>query len=258
MHPVLLGVALSMVGLKVGWEPAKSGGTCYIIQLDAHDVDVFKREQRIDSAIPAGLQDVREFRFEIGSIDPPQRPSREELKRKAEQVKADKRAPPGAGGSPRGDPDDQRWSGESWKNLLDAPPPTSSAAKRQGELAKKPLSSARDPADTAQKATPDPLRQIFGGVYRPISPPPQTSNAKAEVKKTDPKKSDPPKKVDPKEEEPKRAASTTGLSLALLGSLGGNCFLIWVLWESRIRFRALLRRRYGVEPLDAAESVAAG
>jgi len=34
-----------------------------------------------------------------------------------------------------------------------------------------------------------------------------------------------------------------GLLLGLLGSLGGNVYLGWITWETRARYRALLRRR---------------
>jgi len=34
-----------------------------------------------------------------------------------------------------------------------------------------------------------------------------------------------------------------GLMLGLLGSLGGNVYLGWITWETRARYRALLRRR---------------
>jgi hypothetical protein len=36
---------------------------------------------------------------------------------------------------------------------------------------------------------------------------------------------------------------TLGLFLGLLGSMGGNLYLGWITWETRARYRALLRRR---------------
>jgi hypothetical protein len=237
MHPVMLGVALSLMGVKTGWVPAQSGGTCYIIQLDSHEVDVFRREQRIESPVRSELQDVREFRIVMGSSDPPQQPPLDELLRTFARAKSEKQTA-GKAGSPRGDPYGQRWSPESLRNALDTAPPSA-------PVAKKPLESMKTPGEAAKKpitTPPSPFRPFMTGSYLPTSARPPASGPKSESKETEPKKTD----------------SATGLALALLGSLGGNCYLAWIVWESRLRCRALLRRRHGGESLDSGESGAVG
>ena len=49
-----------------------------------------------------------------------------------------------------------------------------------------------------------------------------------------------------------------GLMLGLLGSLGGNLYLGWITWETRARYRALLRRRRKGDPQPAIDDFPEG
>jgi len=79
MHALMLGVALGLVGLEHGWQPAPRGGAEFIIQIAPQEIDIFKQEKEIIADIPSKLKDIRTVRVVVGverlpQVDPPTPP----------------------------------------------------------------------------------------------------------------------------------------------------------------------------------------
>jgi hypothetical protein len=220
MHAVLLGVTWGVLGLNAGWRPLPGGGVEYIIQIAPHEMEVFKQDRVILSEVPPQVKDIRSYRIQIGNEllprqDPPQTPS----------TPASPTAMPGpAKGLPA-------------KRTAPAYNPFSALTS----LAERyPFSqgSAAPPGSSAESAKRAGERP-FGGAKTP------TTDRKTEEKKADDKTT---KTGHPASKEPARPwLPFTVTAVALVFSLGGNLYLGWITWETRRRFRALLRRRKKAE-----------
>ena len=68
MHAAILGVAMSLLGVKVGWEVDADRSVVYVIQLDAGDMDRFRIDGVIESDIPPQVKNVRRVRIELATL----------------------------------------------------------------------------------------------------------------------------------------------------------------------------------------------
>lgn len=67
MHAVVPLLALTALGIDVGWEPAPAGGWDYIIQVEPEALDALSRGVEIASDLPPEIRDVRSLRLRIGN-----------------------------------------------------------------------------------------------------------------------------------------------------------------------------------------------
>lgn len=66
MHAVVPLLALTALGIDVGWEPAPAGGWDYIIQVEPEALDALARGVEIASDLPPEIRDVRSLRLRVG------------------------------------------------------------------------------------------------------------------------------------------------------------------------------------------------
>lgn len=67
MTGVLAIVAMSVVGIDVGWQPLPGGGFEYIIQIEPEMLETMKGGQDIASQLPPALRGVRNYRITVGN-----------------------------------------------------------------------------------------------------------------------------------------------------------------------------------------------
>lgn len=205
MHAAILGVAVSLVGIKVGWVVAPDRSVEYVIQLDADDLERFQAERTIESDVPAQVKNIRRYRIELGmgSLPPPQHPLPKE------------EPPPRVPGPPRdaGNRNPVQFSSvytkgsgprastfPGWVMRPEDKPEDKKAAKgKQGTAAQ---GTGTEAKSGKQGAT-------------------QTQGAGPS----------------------KPWGSLAAVLIALCGSLGGNLYLGWMMWETRRRYRGLLERQ---------------
>jgi len=212
MHTVILGVALGIVGWTAGWQPVKSGGMEYIIQIHPQEVETILREGSIESDVPASLKDIRRYRIVFGTETPPRITPPEK--------------PPAPAAAPGGQA---------------AEPPR----KPMPSKIRLPGSWPSDPPHGSRKAA-GPEEPLGSPKEKPPAATGQTATGKKSDATTKPA---PP----PLAEEPAGSRWPLGLGLGLLGSFGGNIYLGWITWETRARYRTLLRRRRHGDPAPAID-----
>lgn len=211
MGTVLLGVTWGLLGLDVGWRALPGGGVEYIIQIAPHELEVFKQDKSIEGDIPSQLRDIRSYRIVVGNdVLPREDPPK---------------TPPTTATSPAVPP----WPGT-----------TTSAAgdrKKSGRSFFSPIASLWDRYPFA-KSDSDPTKRI--GQPEPSAPKKTESGRKTEEKPT-------PSTQSISKEPPKPMSSWITMGIVLCGSLGGNLYLVWITWETRARYHALVRRRKKAE-----------
>ena len=65
MHSLLAVLAVSALGIDVGWQPLEGGGVEYIIQLKPHEIEQMVNVSDLESEVPKDL-DVRRYRITVG------------------------------------------------------------------------------------------------------------------------------------------------------------------------------------------------
>jgi hypothetical protein len=216
MHAAMLGVAMSLLGVKVGWDVNADRSVVYVIQLDAGDMDRFRADGLIESDIPPQVKNVRRVRIELAtlfSVPPVQTPlTREE-------------APP------RGP------AASSTLPASPAPPaaPSSEASKRQGSRL---FGSQGKTPDSGTSKLPDFLARPDEkqGAKGKLAAPAEKSGAAEKMGK----KGEPAPQAG--------ASSRPWLPLVFLcGSLGANVYFFWMWMDARGRYRRLVQRQRRVE-----------
>jgi hypothetical protein len=211
MHAIMLGVTWGLMGLNVGWRALPGGGVEYIIQIAPHELDIFKQDKSIEGDVPAHLRDIRSYRIVVGNeVLPRQDPPKPPPTRTASlDLPAGPSAKRGASGY-------YPFTGlTSWWEKY----PFAKAS---------PPESAKRTSDTPSAGS------------KTLS-----SDRKIDEKKPDDKTA---KSQHPATKEAARPwLPFTVAVVALFGSLGGNLYLGWITWETRKRYRALLRRRKKAE-----------
>lgn len=220
MHAVMLGVTLGLVGLDVGWRPLPGGGVEYILQIAPNELELFKSDKEIACDVQPHLRDVRSLRVLLGNYilprqDPPQSPP--------PSAPSPKQASAGWGGS--ADPL-RDFLIRATTRLWD--PARLRPLARPSEVA-----LSKEPSKKAKEAPTGP------GTL----PTPHTAEV-ASDRKPQPQ-SQPDKKL-PATQPPilptKPWMPFTVAVVAFFGSFGGNLYLLWILRETRARYRALLHR----------------
>ena len=225
MHALIIGVTWGVLGLNAGWRPLPGSGVEYIIQIAPHEVEVFKQERIIESEVPPQVKDIRSYRIQIGNEllprqDPPKTPS---TPARPTMVPEPAKAPPAK-------PATSAYHPFSALTSLAERYPFS-----QGSSA-----SPGSSAESAKRAGEKP----FGGAKAPAT------DRRADDKKLDDKKPDDKtaKTQHPASKEPAKPWVPFTVAVgALFVSLGGNFYLGWITWETRKRYRSLLRRRKKAE-----------
>jgi len=214
MGTVLLGVTWGLVGLDVGWRALPAGGVEYIIQIAPYELEVFKQDKSIEGDIPSQLRDIRSYRIVVGTDILP----REDPPKAASTAAPSLAVPP--------------WPGTTTSVAGDR--------KKSGRSFFSPIASLWDRYPFAQSDS-DPTKRI--GQQEP-SETKKTANIPSDRKSE--QKPAPSVQADSKE-PPKPSSSWITMGIVLCGSLGGNLYLVWITWETRARYHALVRRRKKAE-----------
>lgn len=211
MGTVLLGVTWGLVGLDVGWRALPAGGVEYIIQIAPYELEVFKQDKSIEGDIPSQLRDIRSYRIVVGTDVLPH----EDPPKTASTAAPSPAAPP--------------WPGTTTS--------ASGDSKKSGRGFFSPIASLYERFPFPQSAS-DPTKRI--GQQEPSAPKRTESGRKSEEKPT-------PSPQTNSKETPKPLSSWITMVVVLCGSLGGNLYLVWITWETRARYHALVRRRKKAE-----------
>ena len=204
MYLSAISLAALVVGVDFGYQPLPDGGVQYLIQIPPHGVDALKSGEVIESLVPRDVQPLRAFRITVGT-----KPLPRELPPKT--ATADPFLPPPS--MPPLELDTM---------VRTAPPPRAfSGAEPRAPAAPRPL--APDPASK-------PLAERQAAFL-------QTPPAKAEQPVAPA-----PAAAAPPAEPAQPWLPLTAALFALFASLGGNIYLVWVAWDARSRYRALVGR----------------
>jgi hypothetical protein len=223
MHALIVGVAWGVVGLTAGSRALPGGGVEYIIQLTPHELELFKQDKVIEGEIPPEVKDIRSYRIQVGdrllpqetAKTPPTPPARPATREPA-------KAPPAKPTSTTYNP---------FAALT-------SLAERN-PFSQGPSASRSSSAEDARRAG----EKLFGAKATATEHKPD--DKKGEEKRPDDKTA---KTQHPASKEPAKPWAPFTVALGtLVVSLGCNLYLGWITWETRKRFRALLRRRKKAE-----------
>ncbi len=200
---MIVGMAVSLMGVEVGWQRLPEGGVEYIIQIAPQELEDFRLEKFIESDIPSRVKNIRRYRIELGTRPLPQ----DELPPEEPPL------PPRTAGSPS--PFGRQGGGRS--SLLPG---------RQSDpgslFAPAVLPSAGD-----KKAAKD-----KSGFAEPGPSASRKGDGKSATGRG------------PAAEPPSKPWVPFVVAVAVLfGSLGGNLYLGWLMWETRRRYRSLLHRQ---------------
>jgi hypothetical protein len=197
----------------------------YIIQIAPHELDIFKQEKVIWSDVKPELKDIRRYKIQIGNEVLPQ-----ETPKTPSTPKTLPTMPEPAKGLPAKPRTPTYNPFPALTSLAERYPFSHGPSAPQGSSAP-PGSSAESGRRAGER--------LFGGAKTP------TTVRKADEKKADDKTA---KTEHPVSKEPAKPwLPFTVTAVALVFSLGGNLYLGWITWETRQRFRALLRRRKKAE-----------
>jgi len=214
MGTVLLGVTWGLVGLDVGWRALPAGGVEYIIQIAPYELEVFKQDKSIEGDIPSQLRDIRSYRIVVGTDVLP----RED--------------PPKTTSAAVAPPATPLWPGT-----------TTNASGERTRSARgffSPVASLWDRYPFAQSDS-DPTKRIG-------QPEPSETKKTANIPSDRKSEQKPAPSVQTNSKEPtKPSSSWITIGIVLCGSLGGNLYLVWITWETRARYHALVRRRKKAE-----------
>ncbi len=238
MYAAML-VVLLLAGIEVGYWPVDdSGGVEYVMQIHPDDVSTFVRIGKVESHVPSGVRNIRVCRFQIGTealqqIEPPQGST-------AEARAAERRAQ----GLPYETAKQEPRKPQSGSTVLTRLLP---GASPRVEPQPQPPRGGKQPSSSVEED----FTRLVGGQAKPAAKEPAPTLAAnsppAPAKKT------------PENDALDKPASSgwwISLMLGLLGSLGGNVYLGWITWETRTRYRALVRRYRKLERNQAEEFLA--
>ncbi len=217
MHAVMLGVTWGLLGLDVGWRPLTGGGVEYTIQIAPHEMDIFK-QNGIEGDVPPQLRDIRVYRVVVGNDvllrqDPPKQPPT-----------TSKLSSPTAG------PDVAASSSAQRKSSAYNPFSSLSSLVSRYPFGQSDSDPAKRPVEKEASGPKATSSDRWFGEKQPKVEHATTKETTKETKETS-------------KETPKPWLPFTVVVLALFGSLGGNLYMGWIMWETRARYHALVRRR---------------
>jgi hypothetical protein len=210
MHATILGVAVSLLGVRVGWEVPDDRSVVYVVQLDADDLDRFRTDRLIESDVPPQVKNIRRLRIELATrfSSPPRQDS------------LPKEEPPPRSPSPSSSPSPEapkRQTERSFGTQTKLPGP--GAAKtddwllppdERKELKEKQAALAAKSGPEAKSGKQGESPSHGAAASRPWLPP----------------------------------------GVALCGSLGANLYFFWMWMDARGRYRRLLQRQRGERTND--------
>ncbi len=232
MYGEIACVAAVLLGIDFGYRPRSEGGVEYLIQIEPQTLESLKNGAPLESAIPPHVRDVRAYRITVGTgplphVLPPPTVERQEKPRSAEMEHRHR-----AEALSR-DRLTEDTPGEPFHHSrLDMP-------THHGE---EPLTSPSWPGIHPGPINPSPPR-VF--LHEPSSRPiPEQSAAFLQAGSSISGRSS----ADPLSGTPEQTHSKPWLPLVLSvvllsASVTCNGYLVWLLYEGRRRYRALVDRR---------------
>lgn len=277
MHTVLLLVAATLPGIDVGWVQLPDGSYDYIIQIEPEMLDRLREGQDIRSDLPPALRNISSYQIRVGTEPLPHEGIPPELVGQPAERDTSSSVDPlrPAEGPFLSLPREQRPGPGADVQIVEQRPEVQVPAivDPQPAVAEQPPSRDEPVDEPIQPATPaEPPTRIA------VQDPPRNPEDDHQPKPfTVPSYSKPlvertavydgPSAADEEEpDEPEPASDDTAqpslvgkppvaeeppakpwwaLSaavLALFVSLGGNAYLAWVTWDTRLRYRSLLHK----------------
>ncbi len=245
MHATMLCLAMTTLGVDVGWRPLPDGGMEYIIQIEPHMIDLLVKGEDILGDFPPNLMGVPSYRITVGTDELPREGGMER-----EAAPSPLLTPPRYG--------DPGFS------------PTFPQSRYPG-LGPMPGSEAV-PGDPPGPAEASLAPSSPGGTPRPLPTPtdtqplPRSGEKPAlfidqEQETAGPSPREPERQEGTAEsaeaQEPEKPSAPFTLALAgFLGSFGGMLYTGWLAWDYRRRYRSLLERMIdsGLRPSDEDET----
>jgi hypothetical protein len=217
-------IAVSVLGIKWGWQPVAGGGIEYIIQIEPQTLESLKNGQDLQSDLPP-LNEIRSYRITVGSErlphegEPPPAPRPAST---APAIETSAKAPP----------------------AVKASPPTAKAADgpdlAQPQKISTELPAAAHPMPWVTEGAPagrDPWVKQAGG-----SLPPSSSAAGAAPAAAAASQTPAPPHVESEGEVKKPWWALTATLLGLFTSFGLNLYLGLIAWDLRARYRNVVAR----------------
>ena len=241
MYTMILGAAWGLMGLTDGWTVSPSGGITYIVQIEPGELEMFKRDGIVSDIRPE-LRDIRTLNIIVGTAKLPH----DKLPPAAASPAAEKLAPPTPSpGPPRGDA--SKTSPPSISKRF----PFSGAASELGKS-----TSDTTPGGSSKLEPESKTRSNEAATERKTSPQ-KTEDRGTPSRQGTEKRSDTHEQTKSLagKEVPKPWGALTAALVALCGSMAGNVYLGWITWETRKRYRNLLRRRKKVECDDERQEL---
>jgi len=214
MHAVMLGMAMGLVGVNTGWRVLPEGGVEFILQIAPTELDLFKSEKEVVCDVRPELGQVRVFRVIVGNyVLPRQNPPQ---------------APPTSAPSAK----------PTWTGWAGSPNPLRDFLLRTTTRLWDPGAYRPVPVPSAPAKRPQETKAVPSSVSADRKAPAATDHATRPQPQPDKKQPAPPSPLLPT----KPWMPFTVAVVAFFGSFGGNLYLLWILGETRARYRALLHR----------------
>jgi len=256
MYGQIVGLAVAVLGIDVGWQPLPEGGVQYLIQIEPHMLDTLRSGEPLQSDVPPQVaRDVRAYRISVGSGPLPRELPAAEAALPANATPQSLRQPdllsqslpgpllepPGASAEPSETPL-RAEPARSWPRESPLFPSEGPIRPREEPRQSAPTPSwptANAPLEPLPSSGPPAVPRTLDAV--PASKP--LTDGQVVFASTDPIA---PKAEESQAEEPdakgpgKPWFPLTLALLALFASLGGNVFLLWIAGDFRRRYRELL------------------
>ena len=225
-------------GIEVGWKPLRDGGVQYILQIDPQVIEALRAGFAAESDVPPEVKDVRSFQLRIG---------------KGGTLPRELPAAPAAAMSPVGGArgDEPLAKGASVPAMPDPAgpkrftPPEPLATKDS----KLPGGFPTPPPEAPPRLLPNlETKPVPDKPAKPGESPQRAKQATfvGEESLQRPHLPGPPPGEGSKDSAAEGKKPWMPLTLALVGlfgSLSGNVYLGWLFWETRQRYRSVLRRK---------------
>jgi len=247
MSGTLVGLVAVILGIDAGWQPTPNGGLEYIIQIEPEMLDRLRAGQEIQSDIPPELRSVESYRIIVGKNKLPRKglPSKSATAPKptAEENPAPVKKPPPEQETkavPKPTADQTRMPGQEPARLVPE------------NLAAPSLSSAFPPlVDPPNQNTPSPSdafgnqdREREDGVPRELPLQAEGRMLEADTalfeQGVGQQADSTPDGMSPANEAPKPWLLFWAVAGTAVGLFAAFLYLLWIHWETRSRYRALL------------------
>jgi hypothetical protein len=216
-------IAAVLLGIDVGWQPLPEGGVEYIIQIEPQLLEALKSGERIQSDVPSYVKDVRAYRIVVGTAGLPRELPPKQVESPGSATATAKEPPTDPFLSPPAGPPKRSYLSGTLPSLWQ---PEAQSPDAPNLLQPIPDSKPID----AQPA---------GYLQRPSAAPQPESKS--------PSEREPGHDQSPEEAPAKPWTLLIVAVCTLFGSLGANCYLGWITWTTRSRYRSLVEGRRQAE-----------